>query len=767
MAGNEDLKVHLVGDVSGLRRSLRRATGMVNRFAQRAGRAIGGFTKGIAGAVGKLAGIGGALVGGSLLAGFGFLVKSSIEYADNIGKAADRTGIFTESLQELQYAAQIAGVEQGQLEKGLIRLNQAASQARAGMATYKRAFDQAGVSLYDHNGAVKDTERLFMDLAEATGNMGDRVRATDILMQTFGRAGARLAPLFKNGAEGVKQLRQEARELGLVLDNAMVRQAEQANDELTRLGNVVRVQVTKAILELTPEIIELAKSFTEWLVPAFRSFFAWLSPTRFLPLRELENRMQEFEQQIERLAGMKFEDVLKLPTLEGLENGDKIKKLLKQIIEYDDALKRRTRTMALYAAGSKKGADADNEFVAAVRDVKAELEFELAQLGRTKAEQRLYSLAKAKGVEVNDAFRKSVKPLIDDIEREEAAAEAAKKALKDLADAEKAAADARQEVFDRTRTPLEKYNIEVQRLKDLLDETGADQELYARAVKMAKEEMESATETSNEWSNALENVTVQIGDAFADAIIGGKGLREIFSGLAEDITRMIIKLVVLQKMKGILKGLGEGAEGIFGPGAASDTGGYQFLTGLFSAGASAAGGGGGIGAAAAQLIGGIAVEARKGAAFDSGTRFLARGGVLIRPDSARGTPTRVLARGGVLDGSASGTPPLRGPRLLARGGMLQSALGGAGGILESPTLFSSKGGLAIAGEAGKEGVLPLGRDGQGNLGVKIAEEVRQGPSYAFHFHGVRDFDSFERNQDQTAGNIFRAMQMATTRNRTT
>ena len=44
---------------------------------------------------------------------------------------------------------------------------------------------------------------------------------------------------------------------------------------------------------------------------------------------------------------------------------------------------------------------------------------------------------------------------------------------------------------------------------------------------------------------------------------------------------------------------------------------------------------------------------------------------------------------------------------------------GKGDILASPTIFPmANGGVGLAGEAGKEAIVPLGRDNQGRLGVR-------------------------------------------------
>lgn len=79
-----------------------------------------------------------------------------------------------------------------------------------------------------------------------------------------------------------------------------------------------------------------------------------------------------------------------------------------------------------------------------------------------------------------------------------------------------------------------------------------------------------------------------------------------------------------------------------------------------------------------------------------------------------------------------------------------------GGVLSSPARFPmSDGGIGLAGEGGKEGVLPLKTDSQGRLGV-IASGGSGGPTINMKVY-ANDADSFQRNSRQIARRAQRVM----------
>jgi len=95
------------------------------------------------------------------------------------------------------------------------------------------------------------------------------------------------------------------------------------------------------------------------------------------------------------------------------------------------------------------------------------------------------------------------------------------------------------------------------------------------------------------------------------------------------------------------------------------------------------------------------------------------------------------------------------------GGIVPSAKGNVvtpfatGGIVNSPLLFPLKGGVGLAGEAGAEAILPLGRDRNGRLGVRgdAGRQVHVTVNIA-----TPDVDGFRRAQSQVAADLLRAIE---------
>ena len=82
-----------------------------------------------------------------------------------------------------------------------------------------------------------------------------------------------------------------------------------------------------------------------------------------------------------------------------------------------------------------------------------------------------------------------------------------------------------------------------------------------------------------------------------------------------------------------------------------------------------------------------------------------------------------------------------------------------GGVVAAPTYFplgGSASGMGVMGEAGAEAILPLSRDVQGRLGVRVSEgEGTGGPSIVFNIQ-TPDAESFLRSEAQIATMVARA-----------
>ena len=180
----------------------------------------------------------GAIAVGATAALFG-IARSVAIAGDNAAKNARRLGLTAEALQELQFAADRAGVSQGEFNVGLRGLARAASEAMDGVATYKDAFDELGVTVVDQNDNMKTTDALLSDLADAFAKLPDGPRKTALAMQVMGRSGSQMITMLSGGSAEILKMRERARELGLVLDEETTKKSEEFIDSLTDLKAVL------------------------------------------------------------------------------------------------------------------------------------------------------------------------------------------------------------------------------------------------------------------------------------------------------------------------------------------------------------------------------------------------------------------------------------------------------------------------------------------------------------------------------------------------
>lgn len=394
------LRVELSANAAQFEKDMGRARRAAKSAADDMGGGFAKFDKAISAGAKSLVTMRAALFALAGVGALAVLLKRSLDTADAIAKMADRTGLGIEALQELGYAADLAGIDTEQFSKTIERLNVAMAEARNGNLTYADGFRMAGVALVDAQGKARDTESVFMDLADAVGQNNNATERAAIVATIFGaRIGSRLLPLFKDGAAGIAAMRQEARELGVVLDGVMVREAEKANDQLSRMGKILDVNLTRTLLSLTPQIIALGDAFIKYIKP----FTQWLVehlPDATAPAIELERRIAELQERISS-----FDPGAGIARPAGLRTLEKMKADLTVL---NALLEERRRKEAILAAGVG-GGDDNTANEAADKRTRA-VEKQIAALQQVAEAERLIGVDK----EVQNALTAAQNALLDE-----------------------------------------------------------------------------------------------------------------------------------------------------------------------------------------------------------------------------------------------------------------------------------------------------------------------------------------------------------------
>lgn len=241
------LRVVLGADTVSFENGLKAAEGRLSTFAS---------------SMGKFGAIAGAAVGTALV-GIGVAIQHAIDQADELGKTAQKIGVPIEQLSKLKYAADLSGLSLEGLSTGLGKLAKNMSLAAGGSEEAQKGFKAVGVSVTDAGGALRPVADVVADVAGKFENMKDGAGKTALAMEVFGKSGRDLIPLLNTGAAGLKEMYQEAEQLGLVISEKTFKAAEAFNDNLTRLKRVQEGLALTIVAQLGPALQTLSGLLVE------------------------------------------------------------------------------------------------------------------------------------------------------------------------------------------------------------------------------------------------------------------------------------------------------------------------------------------------------------------------------------------------------------------------------------------------------------------------------------------------------------------------
>ena len=232
-------------------------------------------------------------------------LQNVVTTLDDIGKTADRIGVTTDQLQELRAVAESAGVEQSVLDNSIEKLGKNLAEASIGIGTAKVALEQLNLSADNLIGLGLDGA---MDkIADAVNKVESPMERTALATQLFGRSGAPLLNLLREGSEGMAQMRQEARELGIVIDEALVREAEDAQTQLDLMSRVISANLSSALISLAPLLVGAAEGIAA-ISTAIKNFGFQGGSAGGMPLldadglRDLADQYKGLEQELARVG---------------------------------------------------------------------------------------------------------------------------------------------------------------------------------------------------------------------------------------------------------------------------------------------------------------------------------------------------------------------------------------------------------------------------------------------------------------------------------
>lgn len=180
-------------------------------------------------------------------------IRSMVAEASDLKDFADRVGIATDQLQALQYAAKLSGSSIEGFNQGLAFFSRQVGQASRGGGDLYNIFKANGVAIRDTNGQVRSQNDLLLDFANLVKNAGSEQERATLIQRGMGRGAEELGTLFKDGAEGIRTLTDEAKKIGAIISDEDLQKAHDLDDAFDRLASVTMSKLKGVIIDVTAE----------------------------------------------------------------------------------------------------------------------------------------------------------------------------------------------------------------------------------------------------------------------------------------------------------------------------------------------------------------------------------------------------------------------------------------------------------------------------------------------------------------------------------
>lgn len=513
------LSIDLEARLARLEQDMGRATKIMEREAGKMERA---FSTAGAGIKGALSGVLGALSVGAVTSAFSAIVRG----LDNLNDSASALGTTVENLSALEDIAARTGTQMETVTTAMVKFNAQIQEGLKPGTEAARVFELLGLNAKEL--AELDPAEALLKTAQALATFSDDGNKARVVYALFGKSMAEVAELLKNVADAGK------------------------------LNATVTTEQAKEAAKFADEVSSLQKSFVD------------LARTLGGPvISELNRIIQLFRDGAKEGRSfwhvLVFGDLNKGRTSSGGASGD----------FGDDNYSnegRNRRSIGLLQdkpkqvgggrAASKAakvdifGPDLPDAVADAIKRIEGADENKLQRLRDTL--QQLTAIVSAGGTVPDSVFAQ----IAEDIARLDPAAKQAAEAAHLAADALRELQDVMDEgarITEENLTPLERYVKQIERLNQLLQKGAISDVTFERATKKAFEDMEGPVKKVKTIADEL---GLAFTSAFEDAIVGGKGLRDILKGIEADITRIIVRKLVTEPaaewITGAIKGLGGG-----------------------------------------------------------------------------------------------------------------------------------------------------------------------------------------------------------------
>ena len=224
----------------------------------------GGFANGLKSGAKTVAKWGAAVGGATLAAGtavVGF-AKKAASNTDTVDKMSQKIGVSRTAYQELDFICSQSGTSVSTLQSGMKSLTAAMDGAKSGTKSNVEQFEKLGVSVTNSDGSLRSQEEVMWDTMKALQGMDNQTEKARLATELFGRSGTELMPLLNGASGSIDEMRKQAHDLGLVLDDETI----DAGVELTDTIDQVERSFGAVVTQIGASVMPIVQQLLNWVL---------------------------------------------------------------------------------------------------------------------------------------------------------------------------------------------------------------------------------------------------------------------------------------------------------------------------------------------------------------------------------------------------------------------------------------------------------------------------------------------------------------------
>lgn len=213
-------------DLKGLQNEMSAFGSVASQQLKVAGQKISDFGNKVGGVGDKLKPISTAAAGA--LTGLVGLGYKAVTTADDLNSLSQQTGISTDEIQKMKYAADLVDVSFEDISGALKKM-------KPKMDDSNETFKKLGVEIRNSDGSLRDVTSVFYDAIDALSKIENETERDQVAMDLFGKSADSLAGVIDDGGAALKEYGKEAEDLGVIMSQETLDALSETNDTIDKL----------------------------------------------------------------------------------------------------------------------------------------------------------------------------------------------------------------------------------------------------------------------------------------------------------------------------------------------------------------------------------------------------------------------------------------------------------------------------------------------------------------------------------------------------